>query len=503
MDKFLEFINFLSKNYKVTFFKKDQNIFLNYDEFFLVPNFFFQKDFLVPSSDLKSNNQLIFSENFLSKVQALNPSFKFFYNRDFDINIDSLRNFYFYFYKKFINVSSINKKSKGDKYSKILYYFNYFWLANKSYFNFNTKNLIHIIINIYNNKISDDISSAVSNFKKYIYSNDIEFSDDLESNIISQIDSFLIIDGVKSDLLKFIKNVNNTGKYINVSNMDFYNPLGISNYEISIEKLVFFNSIKNQYNPYFKLNSDKLLINHKILNMMFKNLNYIPNYLPEDVLFYNMKKPASYLFIKCRPAFVTYYKNFYDDNLLVSNPFLDILQKIMILNNKIYLKLMTNESPYIHRLKSSVPFRIHLQLNRFKEVMRNIEEYRSLKSKNLKDKNNNFYNYTNKIYSELYNKYSELYNKYKEKYSMYEKDNLTDYYFNGNFYKLCSDKKFSELYLLNNSTSLILKSLNSNKLLKDKSYSNLSIVATIDKQNADYNFISIKESTFIDNSERD
>jgi hypothetical protein len=227
---------------------------------------------------------------------------------------------------------------------------------------------------------------------------------------------------------------------------------------------------------------------------MFKNLNYIPNYFPEDIFFYNFKKPSNYVFMHCRPAYITFYKNFYNENILESNPFLDILYKIMTLRNKIYSNLIFQDLSHSYRSKSTEFYNIHLMFNNTKEVLRNIEEYNFLRSKDIKYKNNNFYTFSNKIYLNLYNKHKKNYDILKKNYSIYENDNISNNYFNLNIYKLYNDSLFSELYLLNNSNFLILKLLNINKLDSDKNCNSLNFQTLLHKQYLDYNFISNKKN---------
>jgi hypothetical protein len=95
----LNFIKVLLNNCKIRFFKKEEVLLLDYNELFLLPNFFYKKDFLILNLDV-INDQSTFSENFLSKVNSINPFFKFFYKRNFNIKSDSLQNFNFYFLKK-------------------------------------------------------------------------------------------------------------------------------------------------------------------------------------------------------------------------------------------------------------------------------------------------------------------------------------------------------------------------------------------------------------------
>ena len=124
---FLNFIKVLLKNCKIKFFKKEQIMLMDFFELFLLPNFFYKKDFLLPNFNINLfNKKLVFSENFLNKVQAINPAFKLFYNRDFDTNVDSLQNFYFYFYKKNRGTLPLDKKNKSSNYLKILFHFNKF-----------------------------------------------------------------------------------------------------------------------------------------------------------------------------------------------------------------------------------------------------------------------------------------------------------------------------------------------------------------------------------------
>lgn len=548
VDNFFKFIDSLIKGYKILYFKKEEFFKLDYEELFIHPSDFFKKDLMKLVEPIKSKklNQILRSKAYLNKIIAIEPIFSKFYTKKFSLNIDFLENFdfqspnYVTTLKKFrFNVLKKKKLFKESTGLKIFSYFNKYWLANRKSFNFKASELADMIIYLYGQdallkdtdlRVFEDFKKKLNtlrdNFKlgytgsKVVDLFELEDEHDervkelglnerlftrlsmkkatkiknITKNItLEDIDVILSKDLIKKDLINYVS-ISDTNE-IELFFIKFNNPSTSPFLDLSISKLIKFNMVKGYYNHNFKVDSMELLINPKVLDILVKNNpTYIPNYYTHETLFYNSKKPKSYIFIKSRVSFMSYYKKYFEKNLINSNLMFDTFYRLMIMRNQSYLSLIHGSSPYIERF-SNKSFKIHLKLKKLKDMIDRLRDDSfnefSKKNKNKKTKDVDFVKYFNETKSDTFRKYERKYDYYSKKYPNYKEDQLPDYLLKGNAYSFFKKKNlFKTNLFLNNYAILMFRDLTNSKLEEDSGYGNFSMRNLIIRQYLNFNFMS-------------